>query len=57
MIEVFGWGSVLLGMAVAAVSALISVKFLVHLITRYGLAFFAYYRLVLALVLVVVYLF
>ena len=56
MIEVFGWGSVLLGMAVAAVSALISVKFLVHLITRYGLAFFAYYRLLLALVLVVVYL-
>jgi undecaprenyl-diphosphatase len=56
MIEVFGWGNVLLGMAVAAVSALISVKFLVHLITRYGLAFFAYYRLVLAIVLVVVYL-
>ena len=57
MIEVFGWSSVLLGMAVAAVSALISVKFLVHLITRYGLTFFAYYRLVLAVVLVVVYLF
>jgi len=57
MIEVFGWSSVLLGMAVAAVSAFISVKFLVHLITRYGLTFFAYYRLVLAVVLVVVYLF
>jgi undecaprenyl-diphosphatase len=56
MIEVFGWGSVLLGMAVAAISALISVKFLVHLISRHGLAFFAYYRLALALVLVVVYL-
>ena len=57
MIEVFGWSSVLLGMAVAAVSAFLSVKFLVHLITRYGLTFFAYYRLALAVVLVVVYLF
>ena len=56
MIAVFGWSSVLLGMAVAAISAFISVKFLVHLITRYGLTFFAYYRLVLALILVVVYL-
>jgi len=44
-------------MAVAAVSAFLSVKFLVHLITRYGLTFFAYYRLALAVVLVVVYLF
>lgn len=57
MIDVFGWNSVLLGMAVATVSALISVKFLVHLITRYGLAFFAYYRLALALVLLLTYLF
>lgn len=57
MIEVFGWSSVLLGTGVAAIAALIAVKFFVHIISRYGLAFFAYYRLVLALVLTVVYLF
>jgi undecaprenyl-diphosphatase len=57
MIEVFGWSSVLLGAAVAAISALIAVKFLVHIISRHGLAFFAYYRLALALVLAVTYLF
>lgn len=56
MIEVFGWDNVLLGIGVAAVSALISVKFLVHLITRHGLAFFAYYRLALALILTLFYL-
>lgn len=56
MIEVFGWPHVILGAAVAAVSALIAVKFLVHFITRYGLAFFAYYRLLLAVVLLVAYL-
>lgn len=57
MIEVFGWSSVLLGGAVAAVSALIAVKSLVHIISRYGLAFFAYYRLVLAGLLALSYLF
>lgn len=57
MIEVFGWSSVLLGAAVAAISALIAVKFLVHIISRHGLAFFAYYRLVLAAILAVTYLF
>lgn len=55
MITVFGWGNVLLGTGVAAVSALIAVKFLVHIISRYGLAFFAYYRIALALVLIVVF--
>lgn len=52
MIEVFGWGDVLLGTFVAAVAALIAVKFLVHFITRHGLALFAYYRLLLALALI-----
>lgn len=52
MIEVFGWTDVLLGAAVAAVSALIAVKFLVHFISRHGLAVFAYYRLLLALALI-----
>ena len=53
MIEVFGWGNVLLGTLVAAISALIAVKFLVHFISRRGLALFAYYRLALALALLV----
>ena len=48
MIEVFGWTDVLLGAGVAAISALIAVKFLVHFIARHGLAVFAYYRLQLA---------
>jgi len=56
MIEVFGWTNVLLGAGVAAVSALMAVKFFVHFITRHGLVLFAYYRLVLALVLTVAYL-
>jgi undecaprenyl pyrophosphate phosphatase UppP len=34
MIEVFGWPDVLLGAGVAAVSALLAVKFLVHFISR-----------------------
>ncbi|MDI1337861.1 MAG: undecaprenyl-diphosphate phosphatase [Lacunisphaera sp.] len=53
MIEVFGWSSVLLGSLVAAVTALAAVKFLVHFISRHGLAGFAYYRLGLAVVLIV----
>ena len=57
MIEVFGWSNVLLGAAVAMVSALVAVKFLVHIISRYGLAFFAYYRLALAAVLLLFMLF
>ena len=57
MIEVFGWPDVLLGAGVAAVSALLAVKFLVHFISRHGLALFAYYRLALAFVLLLLYLF
>jgi undecaprenyl-diphosphatase len=57
MIQVFGWSDVLLGAGVAAISALIAVKFLVRFIARHGLAIFAYYRLVLAVALLVFYLF
>ena len=57
MIEVFGWSHVLLGTLVAAISAAISVKFLVHFISKHGLALFAYYRLALAVVLAAFYLF
>jgi undecaprenyl-diphosphatase len=52
MIQVFGLSDVLLGAGVAAIAALIAVKFLVHFITRHGLAVFAYYRLLLALALI-----
>jgi undecaprenyl-diphosphatase len=57
MIEVFGWSSVLLGGFVAAISAAIAVKFLVSFLARNGLALFAYYRLGLAAVLALVYVF
>jgi undecaprenyl-diphosphatase len=56
MIEVFGWPNVLIGGAVAAVSAAVAVKFLVGFLSRHGLAVFAWYRLALALVLAVFYL-
>jgi undecaprenyl-diphosphatase len=56
MIQVFGWSNVLLGAFVAAISALLAVKFLVHFISRHGLAVFAYYRLALAVALLVLYL-
>gem|GEM_PF-7955 len=48
MIAVFGTPSVLLGMAVAAISAALAVKFLVKILTRSGLAPFAIYRIALA---------
>jgi undecaprenyl-diphosphatase len=53
MIQVFGWSHVLLGAAVAAITAAISVRFLVSWLTRHGLAAFAWYRLVVAGVLTV----
>jgi undecaprenyl-diphosphatase len=53
MIQVFGWSNVLLGAAVAAVTAALSVRFLVGWLTRHGLAAFAWYRLVLAAALAV----
>lgn len=48
MIEVFGWPNVLLGGAVAAVSAALAVRFLVKYLSRHGLGVFAVYRIVLA---------
>jgi undecaprenyl-diphosphatase len=55
MIQVFGWTHVLLGAVVAAVTAAICVRWLVSWLTRHGLAIFAYYRLVNAAVLAVVF--
>jgi undecaprenyl-diphosphatase len=55
MIQVFGWSNVILGGVVAAITAAICVRFLVHWLTRHGLAIFAWYRLALAAVLAVVF--
>jgi len=48
MIQVFGWLHVILGALVAAVTAAVCVRFLVHWLTKHGLTAFAWYRLVLA---------
>ena len=55
MVQVFGWFPILLGAAVAAITAAVCVRFLVQWLTRHGLAAFAYYRLALAAVLAVVF--
>jgi undecaprenyl-diphosphatase len=55
MVQVFGWVPILLGAAVAAITAAVCVRFLVQWLTRHGLAAFAYYRLGLAAVLAVVF--
>ena len=51
MIQVFGWSNMLLGCAVAAVAAFFAVKFLVGVLTRFGLEGFAVYRVALAVAL------
>jgi len=51
MIAVFGWPHVLLGCAVAAVSAGAAVRLFVGWLTKHGLAAFAVYRLVTAVAL------
>ena len=55
MLQVFGLPHVLLGAAVAAVTAAICVRFLVGWLTRHGLAVFAWYRIGLAVVLAAVF--
>ena len=52
MIQVFGWPHVLLGCVVAAITAALSIRFLIHYLTRHGLGLFAFYRLVTAAVLI-----
>ncbi len=51
MLEVFGWGPVLLGIVVAFVAAALAIKALVTALTRFGLTPFAVYRVLLALAL------
>ena len=53
MIAVFGWGNMLLGILIAAISAALAVKLFVHFLGRHGLAVFAYYRLALAAALLI----
>lgn len=53
MIAVFGWPHVLLGCVVAAVTAAIAVKFFVGWLSRHGMIVFAYYRLAMAALLLV----
>jgi undecaprenyl-diphosphatase len=48
IIEIFGWQSVLIGIAVAGITAWISVRFFIRLLLEKGLAPFAWYRLALA---------
>lgn len=49
LVEAFGWAPFLLGCAVAALSAAIAVKWFVNYLTIHGLSLFAYYRVGLAL--------
>lgn len=55
MIQVFGWPHVVLGAVVAAVTAALCVRFLVHWLTRHGLGVFAWYRIATAAVLAIVF--
>jgi undecaprenyl-diphosphatase len=55
MIQVFGIPHVVLGAIVAAVTAALCVRFLVHWLTRHGLGIFAWYRLAVAGALAVVF--
>jgi undecaprenyl-diphosphatase len=51
MLAVFGWTEMIVGAAVATISAFFAVRFLIAYLSRYGLGVFAIYRIVLALVL------
>jgi undecaprenyl-diphosphatase len=55
MLAVFGVPHVLLGAVVAAITAGVCVRFLVHWLTQHGLAIFAWYRIALAGVLAAVF--
>jgi undecaprenyl-diphosphatase len=48
IIQVFGWQNVLLGIAVAGLTASLSARFFLRLLLRNGLSPFAWYRVLLA---------
>ena len=50
MFEVLGVEALVLGIVVATISAAIAVKWLVHYLTRHGLALFGWYRIALGVV-------
>ena len=50
---VIGWAPMLLGCTVAAFSAALAVKWMIAYLSRHGLALFAYYRILLAIALVI----
>ncbi len=50
MLQSFDWVSIAVGLAVAFISAVLSVKWLVAYLNRHSLVIFGYYRIVLALV-------
>ncbi|MDX2186174.1 MAG: undecaprenyl-diphosphate phosphatase [Opitutaceae bacterium] len=53
LLQVFGWQPMLVGIAVAALSAFLAVKLFVSYLTRHGLVPFAVYRIILAVFLLV----
>jgi len=50
IIHVFGWINPLIGFAVACVSAVVAVKWMVGYLNRHGLAIFGYYRIALGVI-------
>ncbi len=52
LFETLGWGPVLIGMVVAAVSAAVAVKWLVGFLNKHGLTPFGIYRILLGLLLI-----
>jgi undecaprenyl-diphosphatase len=49
MINLYGWAAPGIGLLVAALSAIMAVKWMVHYLQKHPLAFFGYYRILLAL--------
>ncbi|MHB0937290.1 MAG: undecaprenyl-diphosphate phosphatase [Armatimonadota bacterium] len=50
MIATYGWVTPLVGLAVACLAAVISVKWMVGYLNRHGIALFGYYRIALAII-------